>query len=315
MANANGVRDEKSDTPLNEDISPRLEALMGQRFPVDLTKQVVIPDRRWPIQGGLAAVYFGQLKGQNVAVKILRYRRAGEHWDASNKRRVEREIKVWAALRHRNICTFLGYVTEFSDYPAMVSKWCEHGTSLDYLKKQKPATRERLKLSQDVSNGLQYLHGLKVIHGDLKPTNILIDNDCVAKLCDFGLVRLVEWEGPKGMTTTSPYTGTERYKARELFITEGRSYPVATFEGDIYALGLVLLEFVERRYPFQRFKDVGKAIKDCYPPSVRSETTHALKQLTGHFWNLLEACWDEPLDRPKIGVVVDALNHFAQIYV
>jgi serine/threonine protein kinase len=73
-------------------------------------------------------------------------------------------------------------------------------------------------------------------------TNILVDDDGVAKLCDFGLARLADWQGPAGLTTTSPYTGTARYKAPELFMTIENRFPVATFEGDIYSLGGILLE-------------------------------------------------------------------------
>lgn len=69
-----------------------------------------------------------------------------------------------------------------------------------------------------------------------------MDDNGVAKLCDFGLVRLADWQGPAGMTTTSPYTGTERYKAPELFMSKENRHPVATFEGDIYSLGSVMLE-------------------------------------------------------------------------
>jgi serine/threonine protein kinase len=111
--------------------------------------------------------------------------------------------------------------------------------------------------TQDVGDGLQYLHRLKVIHGDLKPvstralklrkltlcqTNVLVDDDGVAKLCDFGLVRLADWEGPAGMTTTSVYSGTERYKAPELFVSAENRHPRASFEGDIYSLGCIMLE-------------------------------------------------------------------------
>jgi serine/threonine protein kinase len=108
-----------------------------------------------------------------------------------------------------------------------------------------------------VGEGLQYLHQLKIVHGDLKPVsymnwylllpkhfqaNILVDHDGVAKLCDFGLVRLIDWGGAKGMTTTSPHTGTALYRAPELVITDNNRHPVATLEGDMYSVGSIMLE-------------------------------------------------------------------------
>jgi serine/threonine protein kinase len=80
------------------------------------------------------------------------------------------------------------------------------------------------------------------VKAERNQTNVLVDGDGVAKLGDFGLVRLADWEGPTGMTTTSPYTGTLRYKAPELFVSEENRHPVATFEGDIYSIGCILLE-------------------------------------------------------------------------
>lgn len=76
----------------------------------------------------------------------------------------------------------------------------------------------------------------------ISQVNVLIDDLGVAKLCDFGLVRLVDWRGDFGMTTTSPYTGTELYKAPELFISQENRHPLPTFESDIYSLGCILLE-------------------------------------------------------------------------
>lgn len=72
-----------------------------------------------------------------------------------------------------------------------------------------------------------------------------MDDDGVAKLADFGLVRLDQWEGPRGMTTTSPYSGTMRYKPRELFIGAENRWPEATFEADIYSLGCMMVEVRE----------------------------------------------------------------------
>ena len=157
-----------------------------------------------------------------------------------------------------------------------------------------------------------------------------MDSNGVAKLCDFGLVRLADWQGPAGMTTTSAYTGTERYKAPELFISVDNRHPVATVEGDIYSLGCIMLEvrvseaydviltthqFVEQVYPFQRFRKTAQlrdAIMDGHFPALRTEASDALHDLTEYFWNLLEACWGEPSARPNISTIVEALDYFEQ---
>jgi len=132
------------------------------------------------------------------------------------------------------------------------------------------------------------------------------------------------------MTTTTPYTGTERYKAPELFISRDNRRPVATFEGDIYSFGCVILEvcarqeknrvltlnqLIERICPFRRFSttyDLIGAIMDEKRPALRSETTDALLDMTEYLWNLMEACWGDPPDRPTISRVVEALEYFRQ---
>jgi serine/threonine protein kinase len=74
-------------------------------------------------------------------------------------------------------------------------------------------------------------------------SNVLIDDNEVARLCDFGLVRLEDWAGHSGTTTTTEYRGTVRYRAPELFPSRDNRYsPIATYAGDIYALGGVMLE-------------------------------------------------------------------------
>jgi serine/threonine protein kinase len=200
-------------------------------------------------------------------------------------------MEVWAALKHPNICELLGYSTKLGYYypPLILKASSAHSDTTSCLRflssgvntviQSSIWTRQiylfraeldwwdeiyisisKLTPSQarDVCEGLQYLHRLKVIHGDLKPVraisqsfppsstshqkNVLVDKDGVAKLCDLGLVRLVDWEGSRGLTTTSPYTGTALYKAPELFISLVNRIPVATFEGDIYAIGCILLE-------------------------------------------------------------------------
>jgi serine/threonine protein kinase len=73
-------------------------------------------------------------------------------------------------------------------------------------------------------------------------SNVLVDGEGLAKLCDFGVVRLLDWEGPAGMTTTFLYTGTERYKAPDLFFSSENRHLVATLVGDVYSTGCIMLE-------------------------------------------------------------------------
>lgn len=74
---------------------------------------------------------------------------------------------------------------------------------------------------------------------------MLISDERRGQLCDFGLVSLAEWHGPAGMTTTSPYGGTERYKAHELFPSAANPDPKPSLGSDVYALGCVAYEVRE----------------------------------------------------------------------
>jgi serine/threonine protein kinase len=72
--------------------------------------------------------------------------------------------------------------------------------------------------------------------------NVLISDDGVGQLCDFGLVSLAETQGPTGLTTTSPYGGTARYKAPELVPSRDNRDPKPNYASDIYAFGCITYE-------------------------------------------------------------------------
>jgi serine/threonine protein kinase len=108
--------------------------------------------------------------------------------------------------------------------------------------------------------GVHYLHTYSpiIVHGDLKPVssirlnkgilnteaalkgNILIDDELNARICDFGIARLLAEEGTSGFTTTSEHTGTERYLSYELILSDELSAP--TTASDVYALACIGLE-------------------------------------------------------------------------
>lgn len=192
-------------------------------------------------QGGYACVYLGNLRGKQVAVKALRIMP-----DDSSKweRRLRREIAVLSSLNHPNITPLYGIATtSFSPLPGIVTPWYTNGSADRYLPKHKPSITQRIKLCIDIANGLQYLHGMQTTHGDLKPANILIDDDGNACLCDFGLASFLGEEAGTGFTTTTEYVGTARYAAPEIF-----NRPVdavgfmATPASDVFSFGCVVYE-------------------------------------------------------------------------
>ncbi|KAF8327561.1 uncharacterized protein EI90DRAFT_2927904, partial [Cantharellus anzutake] len=144
---------------------------------------------------------------------------------------LKREMRAWKDLDHENIAKFIGFAIEVRGAvpeAALVSEWCSNGNIVEYLH-EKP-TCGRLPLLLDVACGLAYLHERKpvVVHGDLKPPNILISEAGCAKLCDFGLSLIAD-----GLTTGYTSSGpafTSRYCAPEVFDSG-----IKTTFGDVYS--------------------------------------------------------------------------------
>ncbi|KAF8326102.1 kinase-like domain-containing protein, partial [Cantharellus anzutake] len=153
-----------------------------------------------------------------------------------------REMKVWKDLKHPNIVEFIGYAIEHEVggvTAALVSQWCANGNVVKYLEQNPAADREMLV--SDVARGLLYLHNHDaiIVHADLKPLNILINDTGRAQLCDFGLSRILDGL-PTGQTT-SDQGGTLRFLAPELLeSSEEDSHP--TTKSDVYAFGCTCVQ-------------------------------------------------------------------------
>ncbi|PVG01086.1 kinase-like protein [Serendipita vermifera] len=216
---------------------------------------------------------------------------------------VRRELQTWWKLRHPNILPLLGYIHEDDAnelYRALVFPWMENGSAAQYIKRDlTPA--QRLSLFGDIINGLQYLHNFQpvVVHADLKPSNILITEDGIGQICDFGLVRLLQ-DMHTSTTTTTAYIGTTRYLAYELIPNMGDALP--TTATDIYTLGCLGMEFIYRRAPHHdlgdnTFKIMQRISGGHYPAELPTDTTGELTPLGSLFIN----CWAiSPTQRPNI---------------
>jgi len=137
----------------------------------------------------------------------------------------------------------------------LVSRWCANGDIVEYLRKNPGSNR--IQLIGDMANGLQYLHNQvpAIVHGDLKPHNVLISDQGVAKLCDFGLSRILS-ELSKFSQSTSAVSGfTTRYSACEV-IFEG----IKTVKSDVYAFGCTCIHVLFDQRPFPELNNDNRVI-------------------------------------------------------
>ncbi|KIM20946.1 hypothetical protein M408DRAFT_48416, partial [Serendipita vermifera MAFF 305830] len=189
-------------------------------------------------------------------------------------------------------------------------QWCVHGDAGKFLEEYgaRMSEIERLKLWGGVVDGVAYLHlhNPIIVHGDLKPGNVLIDDLGQPRICDFGISQVFLDETETGFTTTSDHTGTERYLAPELVTSDSTVYP--TIPSDIHALGCLGLEFVHLQKPYFHRKNNlrGHIIQDLkrgVPPA--SDPPKPWAQL----WLILRSCWEKnPEARPSAVKVAQLLE-------
>lgn len=262
----------------------------------DFTNEIKYTEDQEVFVGRYSHVYKGTLRGEMVAIKMIQPVKNSLH---SMRRKFRRESQVWARLRHENIVALYGYAEDtkmFGLFGALISPWCQNGDADKYLKDKGSMLtfEERKCLWQGVVAGVHYLHSQDppIIHGDLKPGNVLIDAQGVAKICDFGLARILTAEDdPSGMTTTSVHTGTERYLPYELVVSEDPGQ--LTTRSDVYSMGCVGLVFIFLQIPYatrenNKFGDISRDIRDGIPPAVQSDS---LSTEASHVWSVLERCW------------------------
>ncbi|KAJ7967624.1 Receptor-like protein kinase [Quillaja saponaria] len=189
-------------------------------------------------QGGFGAVYKGRLtNGQEIAVKRLS-RESGQ-----GDQEFKNEVLLVAKLQHRNLVRLLGFCLERRErlliYEFVPNK------SLDYLlfdprKRAQLDWERRYKIIGGIARGLLYLHEdsrLRIIHRDLKVSNILLDADMNPKISDFGMARLFVVDQTQG--NTSRIVGTFGYMAPEYAM-----HGYFSVKSDVYSFGVLVLEIV-----------------------------------------------------------------------
>ncbi|URE24273.1 receptor-like protein kinase [Musa troglodytarum] len=263
-------------------------------------------------EGGFGAVYKGLLPdGREIAVKKLL---ASEHGLGELKN----ELVLVAKLQHRNLVRLLGVCVE--EEKMLVYEYVPNG-SLDKLMLD-PEKRERLhwgtrhKIIGGITRGLLYLHEesqLKIIHRDLKASNVLLDSDMNPKITDFGLAKLFGGDETQG--TTSRIVGTFGYMAPE-YAMHGHF----SAKSDVFSFGVLVLEILTGRkntgsydsansedllsYAWERWT-AGRAFEILDPVlGIQFPSSDMLRCIKIG----LLCVQENPVDRPKMSTVSVMLN-------
>jgi serine/threonine protein kinase len=256
-------------------------------------------------RGGQGVVYRALQLGtkRQVALKVLL---EGPLASESARRRFEREVEVAASLRHSNIVTILD--SGISDGRYYFAMEYIDGLRLDrYLAKVRPTLRETVQLFVTICDAVNFAHQRGVIHRDLKPPNILVDEEGQPHVLDFGLAK------PAQRATSEESTIQVLSTAGELLGTVAYMSPEQTLgslevdlRSDVYSLGVVFYEALLGRLPYSVDGPLGEVltrIANAEPQRPRSVRGHSrFGHLVG---DELEALPDVRRARPRFPAPVE----------
>nr|DAD41731.1 TPA_asm: hypothetical protein HUJ06_016054 [Nelumbo nucifera] len=246
--------------------------------------------------GSYGDLYKGTYRSQEVAIKVLKPERVSEDL----QREFAQEVFIMRKVRHKNVVQFIGACTQPPTL-CIVTEFMSGGSVYDFLHKQKGVFKlpSLLKVAIDVSKGMNYLHQNNIIHRDLKAANLLMDENEVVKVADFGVARV---QAQSGVMTAE--TGTYRWMAPE--VIEHKPYD---HKADVFSFGIVLWELLTGKLPYEYLTPLQAAVgvvQKGLRPTIPKNTHPKLA-------DLLERCWQQdPTLRPDFSEIIEILQHLTK---
>lgn len=248
--------------------------------------------------GNYAIVHLARWHGLEVAVK-----KAEENLDDDMPiddamDLLHDELKIMRDLNHANVVRLLAFVGDESQPSKLVLEYAAKGSLEDLGQLD---TRQGWEIARDVSQGLAYLHGKRIIHCDLKPGNILLDAKMKAKICDFGLSE--QLSPNDSFVKTGKLTGTPAFIAPES-LRHTKYYPAS----DVYSFSVILWEMASGREFCQGIKTMEvlqrKIVENAEREPISETTPAPIADLIKRGWAA------EPKHRPTAAEISAKLGKF-----
>ncbi|CAA9488505.1 MAG: Serine/threonine protein kinase PrkC, regulator of stationary phase [uncultured Solirubrobacteraceae bacterium] len=236
--------------------------------------------------GGMSTVYraFDTVLERQVAVKLMHRDIAGH---ADQLERFRREARAVAQLNHPHIVQVID-AGEDDGMPYIVFEFVEGETLKDRIRRfGRLDIPESLAYAIEIARALAVAHDRGIVHRDVKPQNVLVDEEGQAKVTDFGIARTLDQEG---LTADGRVLGTTDYVSPEQALGHA-----VTGQSDIYSLGIVLYEMLTGDVPFHGDNQVAVAMKH-----VREELPdiqYRRPEVSSALASVLDACTSKDLER------------------
>ncbi|XP_059294625.1 rust resistance kinase Lr10-like [Lycium ferocissimum] len=263
-------------------------------------------------EGGYGSVYKGKLRsGRDVAVKMLSKPKTGGQ-DFMN------EVATIGRIHHVNVVGLVGYCVERTKR-ALVYDFMPNGSLDKYISQEGSpllSWQRQYDIVLGVARGIEYLHrgcDVRILHFDIKPHNILLDENFIPKISDFGLAKLYPTDN--SIVTLTAARGTIGYVAPELI---SRSIGAISYKADVYSFGMLLMEMLDLKrnvvanednssqyFPSWVYDKLNKGKEIVVDEETNDDEKKMARKMT------LVALWciqTNPVQRPSMSKVVEMLE-------
>jgi len=256
-------------------------------------------------KGNQGVVYKALCKGMDVCVKEVKLPtdRSGEKAIAN----FTNEVKLFSEISHSNVCMFYGACLRPGNW-RLVTELCV-GDLSDLIKNKKKQITlyEKLLIGRDVCRGMAWLHHLGVLHLDLKPENLLLDERGTVKVTDFGYSKIKD-DSKLGLVPDENLSegGSPLYMAPERL--DRRTYGAPA---DVYSFGVLFWQLLTRKEPYLKYQLIGD--RETFNKAIiiekeRPEIPEAYKQMPV-LQQLLTSSWaEDPKERPTFVQLVSMID-------
>jgi len=253
----------------------------------------------WDIlyHGPFSIIYKAFWLGLDVAIKEMSYKINRD----PVRKEFTKDVKMWYRLKHPNVLSLYG-AYQLYDYPFVITPLMKNGNLIDYIRNKKNISLIYLiDIIIGISSGMEYLHSMDVVHGDLMARNILLDENLQPHICDFCF--------SKRRAIVNHPSKSKRFDSLRWTANEVHQTFIYTKKSDVYSFAMLCYElFTWGKVPFENLSE--RSVSEAVIAGERPDYPEGFPKA---IWKLMEKMWDEnPEARPKFANITKYLRKYKE---